>query len=225
MEYNVCEIFHSIEGEGVRAGALASFVRLAGCNLNCSYCDTQYAMDGTYNVMSTIQILENLNKSHMRRVTLTGGEPLIANGIEALVCELVRGGYEVNIETNGSVDISIITNYLRSRRYEPIKGLIFTMDYKLPSSGETDKMLSSNFAKLRPWDVLKFVVGSDDDAMHMLEVLREIPTRAQVYVGAVYGKFELQKLAKLMIDNFELKDARMQLQLHKIIWDPNERGV
>jgi len=216
MDYKVVEIFDSIEGEGKRAGATASFIRLAGCNLRCSYCDTTYAMDGEYQILSIPEILEKLDKAHIKRATITGGEPLQVYDVKSLIHELLYVGYEVNIETNGSVDIS---PYLHFER------MFFTIDYKLPSSGMAEKMLPSNFNQLRSWDVLKFVVGSDNDVKHMISVLQKLESKPQIYVGAVYGQYDLQKLAKHIIEKPELRNVTMQLQFHKIIWNPNERGV
>ena len=232
IKYKVVEIFDSIEGEGKRAGATASFIRLAGCNLRCTYCDTEYALaPDDFQIMNIDGILARLEQRRLFRVTLTGGEPLIAENIECLVHRLLSAGYEVNIETNGSVDISDMLNYLESSKVEHRGKLFFTMDYKLPSSGVTDKMLMDNFRRLRPWDVLKFVVGGRTDAERMIEFLTSMnycnggTASPLVYIGAVYGGYGLQDLAATILDTPVLKDARLQLQFHKIIWDPEQRGV
>ena len=121
----VNEIFYSIDGEGLRTGELAVFIRLAGCNLNCSYCDTKYALKiSNGNKMTIAEILEEVGKYNCKNVTLTGGEPLIHAHIKELIDELIKNGYKVNIETNGAVDIS-----------EYLNKCLVTMDYKLPSSG------------------------------------------------------------------------------------------
>jgi len=225
MTYDVVEIFDSIEGEGKRAGQPATFIRLAGCNLRCSYCDTAYALENDYRVMPMQDILTHVKTRGINCITLTGGEPLTAPNVDALIYQLLIQGSEVNIETNGSIDINFLLDYTQSMKYDPAAKLFFTMDYKLPSSGETEKMHLPNYDKLRPWDVLKFVVGSNEDASHMVDFLKKTKTKAQIYIGAVYGAYDLKKLVALMLENHILHNAKLQLQYHKIIWDANERGV
>jgi len=225
MDYKVVEIFDSIEGEGKRAGQPATFIRLAGCNLNCTYCDTAYAQEGEHQTMSLESIIDRLKKRTFYRVTLTGGEPLKAPNVEVLIHKMLSEGYEVNIETNGSVDIRFVLKHLEFMKYEPEAKLFFTMDYKLPSSGVTHQMHFPNYAKLRPWDVLKFVVGSQQDVDHMVTYLNMLDSKPQIFIGTVYGGYDLQKLTETILETPELQDARLQLQLHKIIWDANERGV
>jgi len=215
--FKVVEIFHSIEGEGKRAGQTAGFLRLFGCNLRCSYCDTTYAIDGEYVQMSIDEILTRLNQRRFFRVTITGGEPLMADGIEILIKALLEAGYEVNIETNGSVDIAPML--------PSDERLFFTMDYKLPSSGEEAKMNLGNFNNLRPWDVLKFVIGSQADLEKAQEILAKLTSHPQIYMGVVHGGYPLDVLADAIVNNDILKDASLQLQFHKIIWDSNKRGV
>jgi len=224
-KYNIIEIFDSIEGEGKRAGAPATFIRLAGCNLRCAYCDTTYAMEGNYQTRDIDDILLQVKKGGFSRVTLTGGEPLTAPSVEVLIHQLLTCGNEVNIETNGSIDVKYVLEYLESKVHDPARKLFFTMDYKLPSSGVTGNMLLSNFSVLRPWDVLKFVVGSQSDIEHMVDFLHSLTSQPQIYIGAVYEKYDYKKLVSAILKTPELKDAKLQLQLHKIIWDPNERGV
>lgn len=214
MRYKVVEMFDSIDGEGKRSGQAVSFIRLAGCNLRCSYCDTLYSLFGEekpceYKEMTTDEILDGINHRY-KRVTLTGGEPLIAEGAESLIRTLAEKGYEVNIETNGACDIS---------PYKDMENVFVTIDYKLPSSGMTDRMLSENYPLLNKDDVLKFVVGSDEDAECMLNMIRgmknaEMP---QIYIGAVYGAYSNEKLTELVLGSEELKDAKIQIQLHKYI--------
>ena len=229
MSYKVVEIFDSLEGEGKRAGYPASFVRLAGCNLRCLYCDTMYAVDvnpGEYHKMHKAEIMSRLNQ-RFKRVTLTGGEPLIACGVCDLVSEMLADGFEVNIETNGSVDIQGFLSNLRTKPTET--NLFFTIDYKLPSSGVTDKMFDKNYLNLTPQDVLKFVVGSDYDIEVMINFMQYLKdlgvVSGQVFIGVVYGSYSLSSLARAIIETPVLKDSRLQLQYHKIIWDPNIRGV
>lgn len=218
-KYKVSEIFHSIEGEGKRAGIGATFIRLAGCNLRCTYCDTTYALTESESTqMSLDEIMTKVRAAKTTRVTLTGGEPLISPGVQTLIDRLLQAGYEVNVETNGSVDVCVGAD----------ENIFFTMDYKLPSSGQTHMMLKENFARLRSWDVLKFVVGSEDDVAHMINALPTLlpqDSKPFIYIGAVHNGYPLQDLVKIILSTPILKDARLQLQFHKIIWDASQRGV
>ena len=220
MTYKIVEIFHSIEGEGKRAGKPATFIRLAGCNLRCTYCDTTYAFGDTFQTSTLKNILKRLPYP---LVTLTGGEPLATPDVELLVEELLWEGKEVNIETNGSVDISPLMQHLQTLASTP--AMFFTMDYKLPSSGVTAHMHLPNFQKLRPWDVLKFVVGNQEDVEHMIHFIESLTTTPQIYIGAVHGQFDPKHLVEIILKTPSLAKATLQLQLHKVIWDPNERGV
>lgn len=224
----VIEIFNSIDGEGIRTGQPCTFIRLAGCNLRCTYCDTLYALFGEdepceYREMPVDEMLAEVQPRY-RRVTLTGGEPLIHCDCDKLVDALLRQGYEVNIETNGAVDITAFRNSV----YRSDK-LFFTIDYKLPSSGMEDKMLLSNFTSLRGNDVIKFVVGSDEDLDKMREIMnRLIPVydkMPHVFAGVVFGRYEPLKLVNAVINEEIFRDVRYQIQLHKLVWAPDERGV
>ena len=224
----VVEIFDSIDGEGKRTGQPCTFIRLAGCNLRCSYCDTLYALFGekeecVYEEMSVQDIMKRVNPLY-KRVTLTGGEPLIHSGCDALVSSLLSSGIEVNIETNGAADIEKFRkSVLRSSK------LFFTVDYKLYSSGVEDKMLWNNFVSLEQRDVVKFVVGSDEDFELMKSVIKKMSMVYEempiIYTGVVYGEYEPKRLVEKMLKEPLMKDAYYQIQLHKTIWDPDERGV
>ena len=219
----VVEIFDSIDGEGIRAGQTATFIRLAGCNLRCGYCDTLYALYGEgikceYTEMTPSEIAD---KVRFKRVTLTGGEPLIHTDVKTLIDLLLSRGIEVNIETNGASDISeFVTDD---------ENLFFTIDYKLPSSGECEKMLWSNFLKLKPRDVVKFVIGSDEDIEKMREVIlklkSELSEMPHLFAGVVFGQYNAAELVNRIIEDEILHDVRLQLQIHKIIWNPDKRGV
>lgn len=224
----IIEIFDSIDGEGIRTGQSATFIRLAGCNLRCTYCDTVYSLFGEetpceYTEMTIDEILSRVNKVY-KRITLTGGEPLIHKDCDALVTALLEMGCEVNIETNGAVSIADFLS-----RVPESDSLFFTIDYKLPSSGMTDKMIWENFLCLRERDVIKFVVGSDEDVAVMIDVVKKLKPKYEkmphIFVGAVYGMYDAQKLVEIILKEEALCDARYQVQLHKIIWHPDERGV
>lgn len=220
----VVEIFDSIDGEGIRTGQPATFIRLAGCNIRCSYCDTTYALFGEkekceYEEMTVDEIVSKVNQNY-KRVTLTGGEPLIHEDCERLIERLIDMGCEVNIETNGAADITKIP---RSDK------LFFTIDYKLPSSGVSDKMLWDNFLNLNPNDVIKFVCGSGEDIFYMIDIVKKLKVyytkMPHIFIGAVYGQLDYKLLVNMILKVPALADARFQIQLHKIIWEPDERGV
>ena len=220
----IVEIFDSIDGEGIRAGQSATFIRLAGCNLRCTYCDTAYALFGEetpceYTEMTIDEIVSKVNTNYSR-VTLTGGEPLVHKDCEQLIKRLTDMGCEVNIETNGAADIM---NIPRNDK------LFFTIDYKLPSSGMADRMLWDNFLNLTPRDVIKFVVGRDEDIKLTIEIVKKLkevyPVMPHIFIGAVYGMYSNRELVDVILKEPVLSDARLQLQLHKIIWNPDERGV
>lgn len=212
----VVEIFKSIDGEGIRAGFPVTFIRLAGCNLNCSYCDSRYACDWKdedVTEMTPEEIFTKVFKMGNKRITLTGGEPLIHEDVDTLIELLRNNGFEINIETNGSVDIDKYIGYSR---------ILLTMDFKCPSSGMTDRMLLSNLDKLRKKDVLKFVVGSKEDLDCCRDMIKY--TSAQVFISPVFGKIEPREIVEYMIEH-DMQDCRIQLQLHKFIWSPDKRGV
>ena len=216
----VVEIFNSIDGEGIRAGKLATFIRLAGCNLHCSYCDTGYAQDmHKGEELSCTEILHEVEQYHCKNITLTGGEPLLqGNKAIALVQLLCSHGYEVNIETNGSIDIASLAD---------IRGTIITMDYKCPSSGQEKKMLVGNLVKLRRQDVLKFVMA-EEDMPCVRHILSCFEIAAQVFLSPVFGKVDPEQLVRFLKnlnDENLASKVRVQLQLHKYIWDPMKRGV
>lgn len=213
----VNEIFCSIEGEGIRQGYLCTFVRFYGCNLNCSYCDTRYACEGgEYNDMSPQSIFNSIKKYPAKYVTLTGGEPLLQRTTE--IIELLQllndAGIQVNIETNGSI---YIPHYV-------LENSIITMDWKSISSGEHTNMLRSNLERLKSKDVLKFVVGTEEDINQMIDVLNSIDIKANVFVSPVFDMIAPSEIVEKIVKN-RLTKVRMQLQIHKFIWDPNKRGV
>lgn len=220
MIYKVAEIFSSINGEGTRAGELAAFVRFRGCNLNCSYCDTSWANqpDTPFTPMDKEEILGALLETGIHNVTLTGGEPLLVPGVEEVIETLGRNGLSVEIETNGSVDLLPFD----AINHRPL----FTMDYKLPGSGMEDKMNLRNFELLKKNDTVKFVTGSEEDLERALEIIRmySLTERCHVYFSPVFGRIDPADIVEFMI-NHKLNGVRLQLQLHKFIWDPMARGV
>lgn len=219
----VVEIFHSIEGEGIRAGLPATFIRLHGCNLNCSYCDSRYACEGDeFEEMAIVDIVKKVQQIGCPNVTVTGGEPLIHHGIEELVSRLSCNGFEVNIETNGSVSLKDFSDSIGNFFMKPY---FFTMDWKCLSSNMSSKMLEENIPQMRSKDVLKFVVGSKEDLIQMKQFIRShtIPT-SNIYVSPVFGKIEPADIVEF-IKSEKLWDVRLQLQIHKFVWPADKRGV
>ena len=216
-KFPLSEIFDSIDGEGKRTGKMVIFVRFAGCNIRCTYCDTAYALKESQaeEFLTEEEILGRIHAYPWKRITVTGGEPLL-QPLQSLCDILSREGYEINIETNGAVP-------LLERRPEH---LFYTMDYKCTGSGMKKFMRTANFKELGREDVLKFVVGSAED----LEDMKQVVTREfygekpAFYVSPVWGKIDPRELVEYVRAN-QLSDVVVQVQLHKIIWSPDKRGV
>ena len=220
-EYKVVEKFVSINGEGTRAGELAVFIRMKGCNLDCRYCDTKWANqeDASYEIMTEEDIRNYIRDTGVKNVTLTGGEPLFRKDMDILIDYLMQDKDRVvEIETNGSVNI---------KEYASMKNRAsFTMDYKLGASGMEEKMCLENFAYLDKRDTVKFVVGSQEDLKRAAEIIEKyaLTGKVSVYFSPVFGAIEPEEIVDFMVQN-RLNDVRMQLQMHKFIWDPEKRGV
>lgn len=216
----LAEHFISINGEGQKAGMLAAFLRMKGCNLRCNYCDTFWANtpDCPVTPLSTEEIIHWLNEHHVRLVTLTGGEPLLVSGIDNLIRDLGQAGFLVEIETNGSVSLAPF-HQLTPRP-------AFTVDYKCPDSGMESFMCTENFSLLSQQDTVKFVVSSLSDLTRAKEITENyaLSSRCSVYLSAVFGRIEPQEIVDYMIRE-HWNDARLQLQMHKFIWSPAQRGV
>jgi 7-carboxy-7-deazaguanine synthase len=214
----VVEKFLSINGEGWRAGETALFIRFRGCNLRCSYCDTMWAneADCPFEEESPRALADYALQTGIRNVTLTGGEPLLQKDIKELIRLLLEEGLRVEIETNGAVSI------------EGFEGArpVFTMDYKLPSSGYESRMLLKNMESLRKEDTVKFVSGSRQDLERALEIIRayDLTERCHVYFSPVFGAIEPAEIVGFLLEH-KLNDVRLQIQMHKVIWDPDKRGV
>jgi len=215
MPLFINEIFYSIQGESLYSGLPCVFVRLSGCNLRCSYCDTRYA----YKEGEKIEIPEIINRVAFYEsplVEITGGEPLLQKDTPFLITSLLEEGYEVLLETNGSFDIDIAD-----------KRCIRIMDIKCPSSNESEKNDFSNLNRLTSEDQIKFVIGDREDYEYAKKVIREIKQpgfpAGNILFSTVFGKISTDILAKWILDD-RLR-VRLHLQLHKIIWDPTRRGV
>ena len=209
----VSEIFHSIQGETLYAGRPCAFVRLAGCNLDCSYCDTRYAREGGTTV-SIDEIVRQVAERSVRLVTVTGGEPLVQDETPELVKRFVSSGYTVLVETNGSLDIGVIPE-------EAVR----IVDMKCPDSGMAGKMLLANLDKVRERDEVKFVVSSRQDYLWAKELALEysLAQRTTVLVSPTHGALEPRDLADWILEGG--LECVLQLQLHKIIWPEKQRGV
>ncbi len=171
------EIFETVEGEGTRAGFPTVFVRLFGCNLRCTWCDTKYSYPPAEAefVMSVDEIVSKATCFGAKHLCLTGGEPLLYGDKSAALIEALAGTgrYEdIHIETNGAIELEPFIRRITSPNVR------YIMDYKLPDSGEEDKMATANFALLRKQDELKFVIGSDRDFEAAKAVLERYPTAA-----------------------------------------------
>lgn len=215
----VNEIFGSIDGEGLRTGELTTFIRLAGCNLRCRYCDTEYALkinDGKE--MTIDEILSKVKEIGYKNITLTGGEPLIHKNIEKLIDRLIQENYNVNIETNGAVNIN---KYIS-------KNLILTVDFKTKSSNMIQYMLKENIPLLRANDVLK-IVCNKDDFEDIEELLRNNEIKSYIYLSPIFEEIKPSELVDFLKDihkkGIDTSKIRVQVQLHKIIWEPSKRGV
>ena len=207
----ICELFLSIDGEGIRTGDTAVFIRKTQCNLRCSYCDSAYTFTNDEAVdMSVDEIVSKCVEigKGCKRVTFTGGEPLYCRTPEqeeetvALINALTSSGFEVNVETNGAIPLEKWLSCVRANGF-------FTMDWKSISSGMSKKMI---------------VVGSTEDLDQMKQLLEAHSVKAKCYVSPVFGKIQPVDLVNYVIDN-KLHSVRVQCQLHKYIWDPNKRGV
>lgn len=220
MSFPVVEKFVSINGEGPRAGELAAFIRFRRCNLNCSYCDTRWANTGSApaEMLTASELTEWVNSTGVTNVTLTGGEPLLQQNIGELTDMLISSGHFVEIETNGSVSVA----ELSARKLRPA----FTLDYKLPDSGMEQHMLTENYTYLRECDAVKFVSGSISDLKRAAAVISEygLTAKCRVYLSPVFGRIEPAEMVEFM-KSHGLNGVKLQLQLHKFIWSPDERGV
>lgn len=225
MILKVSEIFHSVQGESSRAGFVCGFVRLAGCNLRCRWCDTPQAQDFASGAdMALDAVLDRVRTSGLSRWEITGGEPLAQPGASALIAALCDLGLEVLVETNGSLDIDLAD--VRSKRIVDVKG---------PSSGEAGSFLGSNWTRLTPRDELKFVVADAEDYRFARDAIRR-PLPAGLIVnlspawlpklGADQGLPPAQLVEWTLADrDLWGPEVRLNLQLHKIIWGPDAQGV
>lgn len=210
----VNEIFYSVQGESTHAGRPCVFVRLTGCNLRCNYCDTEYAFyEGQRRPLA--EIVAAVRAYGCALVEITGGEPLLQEGVHALCAALLEAGLQVMIETSGASDVS---------RLDP--RVIKIMDLKCPGSGEAGRNLLSNLDRLTPRDEVKFVLSDrgDYEWARELTLRHDLARRVNaVLLSPVFGRLAPRDLAEWLLQ--DRLAARMQLQMHKHIWPPDQRGV
>ncbi len=213
IELVVNEIFHSIQGESSHAGRPCVFIRLSACNLRCTWCDTAYAFTAGESV-ALDRILASVASYHCDLVEVTGGEPLLQSGCHDLLSALCDAGYQVLLETGGSLDISAV-----DARVHRI------VDVKCPGSGMADRNRWANLAVLTPGDEVKFVVADRADFDWAVEIDRRygMSSRCPVLFSPVFGTLSPTDLAAWLLDTGIR--ARLQVQLHKYLWDPQRRGV
>lgn len=225
-ELRITEIYRSIQGESTYSGLPCIFVRLTGCDLRCSYCDSTYAFKGGES-MPLEEILRKIEKLDVPLVEITGGEPLLQKEVLPLMENLCDIGKTVLLETSGAHDISKVDSRV-----------IRIVDMKCPSSGESDRNLISNLSALRSKDELKFVIGSREDFEWARDCVRknELETRVRTILfspafktsatpGQTKGHDGIE--ARTLVDWIltEKLPVRFQLQIHKYVWDPNQKGV
>ena len=214
MQLDICEIFYSLQGESTFTGLPCIFIRLSGCNLNCLWCDTRYASHESQS-MTFDQILKKVGSYNCNLVEVTGGEPMLQDDTPALISMLLEKKYQVLLETNGSKSIKNIHS-----------NCIKILDIKCPSSNESDSFLSENINFLTENDEIKFVISSRKDykfAKSIIENKLSGISQKKIHLSPVFGQISPEAIAGWMIkDNLH---ARLSLQQHKIIWDPDKRGV
>lgn len=206
----VCETFRSIQGEGKKIGAVTYFIRAAGCNLDCSWCDSRYAAEDCDDERTVDELLE-LTKDDLN-VCITGGEPLLQKDLPELLKRLSSAGKTVVVETNGSLDISVIPDS---------DNIIISMDIKCPSSKMHEKMNFDNIELLRPKDQLNFIIFDGIDLDYAVAVMEKYTPNTEVVFTAV-GGMDLEPLAEEAIDR--KLNVRVLPQLNKVIWG-NKRTV
>jgi 7-carboxy-7-deazaguanine synthase len=213
MHLTVCETFTSLLGESTLAGLPAFFIRLAGCNLRCRYCDTTYAYEGG-EAKSLESLVEAARESSTRLVLVTGGEPLFQKGTRMLIDRLIEARLEVLLETNGSLPIQEVNSQVRR-----------IVDVKCPGSGMSGHNLWANLEILTPRDEVKFVICDQDDFTWALEVAQRyrLTGRLPVLISPVFGAISLPEVAGWIVKSGH--PLRLNLQLHKYIWGPEARGV
>lgn len=210
----VKEIYLSLQGESSHAGKLCAFVRLTGCHLRCTYCDSAFAFHGGER-MTVDAVVARVRDLGARLVEITGGEPLLQPAVYPLMSALLAAGLEVMLETSGAIDVRLVP-----------KGVRKIVDLKTPSSGESDRNDFRVLDAMGLDDELKFVIGSREDYEWTKALLRERALGERPFgllYSTVFGKLDPRQLAEWVIA--DRLPGRFQLQLHKYVWPPDARGV
>ncbi|MEE9523426.1 MAG: radical SAM protein [Thermodesulfovibrionales bacterium] len=209
----LCEIFSSIQGESSFAGYPCVFIRLSGCNLRCSYCDTTYAYAEGEDIELN-EIIDKVRSFGIGLVEITGGEPLLQEEVHNLMRRLLDEGYRILLETNGSMDISGVDSRVS-----------VVLDIKTPSSKMADRMIMENLDRVEEKDDVKFVICTEDDYKWVKDVMqkRSLSERTNVLLSPAYGMLDPAELVKWMMK--DRINARLNLQLHKYIFGPDKKGV
>lgn len=218
----VSEIFESIDGEGYHAGKATVFFRTVGCNLRCSWCDSKYTFhaEETSRWLTVEEAFNEINEFGIHHVTITGGEPLLEENKEwmtKLFYDLFANGYSVDVETNGTIDYKYWKNEFKDEMF------FLITDWKAPSSKMNQFMIESNFSVLDERDIIKIVVTDDD--FDEIEKIINSNTSAQIYISPVFGQVTMNKIPEFILKHKKHENLRCQVQLHKIFWEPNKRGV
>jgi len=211
-QLRINEIFLSVQGESSRAGLPTTFVRLTGCPLRCNWCDTAYAFHEGAG-MTVGEVLEAVREYGARRVTVTGGEPLAQRNCLVLLRVLADAGFDVSLETSGALDIS---------KVDPRVARV--VDIKAPGSGEAARNRWENMELLTGRDELKFVLRDRADYEWARQVIRErdLGKRCPILISPVHGELDPGTLADWVLE--DRIDARVQVQLHKVLWGSDVRG-
>ncbi len=212
-DLRVSEVFLSIQGESSWAGIPCVFIRLTGCDLRCVWCDTEYAFHGGSR-RSTGELVEEVLAYPVDLVEITGGEPLLQPAVHDLITRLLDAGRTVLLETGGHRDLSPL---------DP--RAIVIMDVKCPDSGMADRNLWANLELLKPEDEIKFVIASrrDYEWARQVTLERGLHQRHTVLFSPVWGSVEPSQLAEWILG--DRLQVRFQLQIHKVLWGPDRRGV
>lgn len=228
IQLPMVEIFETVEGEGTRAGYPTVFVRLFHCNLRCTWCDTPYSY-APYKPefeASVHDIVQKVAAYGWQNICMTGGEPLIhRHKSQLLIDALARLPHvqDIHIETNGAIDLCPFAE-IRKSTTDLQQKVRFVVDYKLPASGETGQMLHHHFDVLTPRDEMKFVIANDEDFDAAVNVLHRYDIPAVILFSPVWETMPPKRLVEKILES-GLKQVKLNLQIHKVIWDPNMRGV
>lgn len=215
VRLQISEIYLSVQGESTWTGLPCTFIRLTGCPLRCTYCDTQYAFFGGQK-MELSAVIDRVRELGCRLVEVTGGEPLAQPNCIALLDALVDDGYTVLLETSGAYSVAAVP-----------QAVVRIVDLKGPSSGEMHRNFYENMDLLQPHDEVKFVLGSREDYEWAVAQVRQYELTAKVRAvlfSCVFGSLEPATLVQWMLDD-QLNQVRFQLQAHKFIWPPDMKGV